>query len=484
MASELADEENPPPGPGCMLGPSVLALSLVVIYAAQAWTTAPGTVGLVRWGALHPDTLADRSWWRLASASLIHVNGLHVAMNALFVGALGSQVARVIGGSRTLVVFFGGGLAGAYAHAAWTPGVAAGASGGAWGLMCALILLTYSAALRRGQDAPDTLRSLLELLLLNLLVSLLPSVAMTIHVAGGVGGAVALLLTHPRAPTVWRAVAGGLALAHVVALGVAVAMGRPWSPLPPLGEVVQREIAYGMAQIQVPEGLQVVQRGRTTEIGDPLRDGVGVWVRLSDGFDLAPVKTRVGDSELTRTGPPTDGCATWSGSSNGWTMMRRLCRIEEYDLEALFAVTEERANTRSAIDGWTQSLALSADARTWVEQDTLMTVFAARSKVQHWEGLLIDYPSASVMSSLASELLSAHLAPGDRRRAVTLAQQALEIEPDEPYIEQILSRGLEAVGDLEGALEHQRRAAEILPQDEGMATRLAELEALAGTVAQ
>ncbi len=93
-------------------------------------------------GGLDGARVADGEVWRLATAVLVHGDGLHLLVNVLALLALGRLLEPRVGTLRWLAWFAAGGLAGS--AAAYLAGAASnGASGGVFALLGAGVVLGW-----------------------------------------------------------------------------------------------------------------------------------------------------------------------------------------------------------------------------------------------------------------------------------------------------------------------------------------------------
>jgi len=158
----------------------------------------------------------------------------------------------------------------------------AGASGAVWGLMTALIATMLRLKWLHGaQQVPVRTWLLLQPLVVNLLISLLPFIDLAGHLGGGVAGAglvLSGLMWGPRPAPVWRPAARAASLAMAGCLALALAHGRPWELRwpPPL---VPRTIPGTPVTVQVPGGLQsapLAGKGSTV-FGNLGSDPLALW---------------------------------------------------------------------------------------------------------------------------------------------------------------------------------------------------------------
>src|SRR5687767_1798196 len=132
--------------------PPVTRVLLVLNIAGFIWQQFENEA-LIVWFALWPLTTPTLSPgpgmtagflpWQLITYSFLHGNGLHLLVNMLGVYMFGSEVERVLGGSRYFIYYFASVLAAAVAQIVMSaigggPGYPTiGASGGVFGLLLA-----------------------------------------------------------------------------------------------------------------------------------------------------------------------------------------------------------------------------------------------------------------------------------------------------------------------------------------------------------
>ena len=247
----------------------VLLGLLVAVFALQLVEASPegrdglglAPAALVREGGLTRGALAAGAGWRLLAAPFLHVNVLHLALNAIALLYAGRTLEVLIGWRWYALVFAVSGLAGSLASATGMAAdtVSVGASGGIIGLFGAMSVLAfrYPEGAVRTQMMTDAARVLFPTLL-----AAVPTFGLHTdlagHCGGLAGGALAGLVmlrrwrrgaATPTAGPVVTAVpviagaAAALALAFAVydtALWSAFALNLPSS----YGAIVQHSAGY------------------------------------------------------------------------------------------------------------------------------------------------------------------------------------------------------------------------------------------------
>lgn len=240
--------------------------------AVPAETYLRGHSGEVlhRIGAVRGLDLLAGEWWRLLTSGLVHVGGLHLAVNMFALASIGSVAEGLWGRWRFAGLYLLAGLAGACCAVAWQPlaGVA-GASGSIWGVMMAVVawLVRY-----REHLPPEVVSSWLRRLALvigvNALVSFVPGISWQAHLGGAVAGffgAIFLDLTRPGANRRQLAVGlGGLVMLLAVAAGGLAAAMRyadDWKALRTVKAIqqVREGLAEGIS-VPTPAGVLAVHQ--------------------------------------------------------------------------------------------------------------------------------------------------------------------------------------------------------------------------------
>lgn len=192
-------------------------------------------------GALWTPSVLDGEWWRGISVGFLHFNLIHIAANSFVLYILGSQLERVLGSARFIIIYTVALLGGSLASTFLTDGVAVGASGAIWGLLGAQVALAYGrppilpASVARAMK-PMAMRNLV----LNIGISFIGGIDWAAHFGGGIFGGLLLasgILYAKDAPAkaaaepppFLRLVAGGAVLLLVAGVAAALLVGQPWN---------------------------------------------------------------------------------------------------------------------------------------------------------------------------------------------------------------------------------------------------------------
>lgn len=455
-----------------------LGVAVAVVYAGQLAIGATSTVGLVRAGAAYPTAFQDGAYWTLFTPTFLHVGLLHAGLNASFLYACAPRVERTLGSAATLVVFLSGAFVGGLVSALVGRSVSAGASGGAWGLLVAELMLVLVPALRGGLPAPATVGQSLRLVGFNAFISLLPGIDGLAHLGGGIGGALAvgLLWLAPRSAR-WLALTGFVA--HAVALALALRAGRPWALDEPRAPNRTHSLLGGVLEVEAPGDL--VTDGELGRIGrsgwDPVIYAITILPSDQSETLIEKVRTAYGAPNIRRfaCGPACDA-EELTGGRNGRVLVWRQ-NLGVLTLTGMASAVEEATREdlarMAAVPGTIRLTAKGAigAARGLKDQGQLAAGLALLEQYER------DTPDPGVENDLAWTYATGPLDVRDGSRAVLLAEIAVSAEPQNADFVDTLAAAHAANGDPRRAVAFQERALTLRPGDHGMEDRLTQYRA-------
>jgi membrane associated rhomboid family serine protease len=192
----------PPPRPTTWALLIVLAIAFVAEGIVGGDSKVESTVALFRLGALYPAAVRDGDFWRIGSYALLHIGWLHIAVNAYALWILAPQLEMTFGSNMTLGLFSATSIAGGAASYAFSllrgsTALAAGASGGLFGLFGATVALYLRV--RKGLPEPVR-RGIARAIGINLLINLVIAFTAPVDNAAHLGGLVSGLLLGLVAP--------------------------------------------------------------------------------------------------------------------------------------------------------------------------------------------------------------------------------------------------------------------------------------------
>jgi rhomboid protease GluP len=148
-------------------------------------------------GAKNNLAILDGEYWRLVTPLFLHGGIIHLGFNSYFLYVVGRQIERLYGPLRFAAIYFLSGIAGTMASFAFNTAPAIGASGALFGLIGAWLPLLY----RNRHILANTqrqIRSIVQVIVINLLIGLTPGIDNWAHVGGLVGGLALGWLITPR----------------------------------------------------------------------------------------------------------------------------------------------------------------------------------------------------------------------------------------------------------------------------------------------
>ena len=137
--------------------------------------------------AVGPDALQARPW-TLVTAMFAHGSLMHLLFNMISLWYMGSMLESMQGTPRFALLYFASGIVGNLAFSLFAGGYAVGASGAIFGLMGAFIVLVI--AMRKEPRMRSMLSGLAVMVVINIVNTFRPGIALEAHFGGLATGAV------------------------------------------------------------------------------------------------------------------------------------------------------------------------------------------------------------------------------------------------------------------------------------------------------
>jgi rhomboid protease GluP len=312
-----------------------ILILLAIAFAAELvvghdWG-GENTVTLFRLGALYGPAVRDGDWWRIGAYAFLHIGWLHIAVNAYALWVLAPQLEWTFGSNLTLGFFAATALAGGAASTAWgfftdQARLAAGASGGIFGLFGATIGLylrvrhTLPEPVRRG-----IVRAIAINVLLNVAIAVTAPVDNAAHLGGLVSGLLlSLVAPLPRLePRPWHPFTKGLLVACALGLaameGAAVARAVRPSPRTLRGNGAEAQVSGLFAPVEpgIAELPGIAKLGIARE-PEPLA--------IVTGEDAVHIGTRTWLRQRTTADAGDDLLRLMAADDGGRLVIEFLCR--------------------------------------------------------------------------------------------------------------------------------------------------------------
>lgn len=212
----------------------------IIMFIILEWigsSTDPQT--LIRFGAKWNASIMEGELWRLFTPMFLHIGIWHLLFNSMALYFLGGAVERIFGSGRFLFIYLMAGLAGTVASFAFTPNLAAGASGAIFGCFGALLYF----GLRRPNLFFRTMgMDVIIILSFNLAIGfIIPMVDNFGHLGGLIGGFLTSAAVNlPQEKRIKERLAGSVALGLALLLLFAYGQSRPLDT--PLYHFVQSQL--------------------------------------------------------------------------------------------------------------------------------------------------------------------------------------------------------------------------------------------------
>ena len=156
---------------------------------------------LLKFGAMVPLLVSEqKEYYRLIMMMFLHANIIHFLSNAIVLFFLGSQLERLLGPMRYLILYAFSGIASSFTVLFFSPfkSVTVGASGAIFGIMGALLVLTL---IKPNWFTPQGIKSIRQLMILNLFFTFLVNeISVEAHIGGLIGGSLIIFLLLPKIP--------------------------------------------------------------------------------------------------------------------------------------------------------------------------------------------------------------------------------------------------------------------------------------------
>ena len=159
---------------------------------------------LVALGALYPPFVTELGeYYRLITTAFLHGSILHALFNMIALFYLGGHLERLIGSIRFTLIYFISALGSSIAVVLLRPtSVTIGASGAIYGIIGALLVLTFT---RKEWFFAHAIRSIRNLIIINIVFSfLIPSISVEGHFGGLIIGFIFIQFMTPREPMIMK----------------------------------------------------------------------------------------------------------------------------------------------------------------------------------------------------------------------------------------------------------------------------------------
>ena len=110
------------PTPRAYVTPALVGVNVavfVLMALSGVGLLSPRPLDLIRWGANFGPLTTHGEWWRLLTATFVHIGALHLLCNMWALWDVGVLMERLVGPAGLLVLYLLAGLAGSVASLSW-----------------------------------------------------------------------------------------------------------------------------------------------------------------------------------------------------------------------------------------------------------------------------------------------------------------------------------------------------------------------------
>ena len=206
-----------------------LVLHSLVGMLSELGQIAPASAAIVLGAYYKSFIVANFEYWRFFTSGFVHISLVHLMVNLYALYNLGIFFENQFGWKRFLITLFTGIIAGSgFLFVTSGNVLAVGLSGGLFALLGSLIVFQFEVGLIKQRAVQ---MQLLQLIVINGLISLVPGIAVMAHVGGLVSG-ILLAIYFSRRPS-WSDLRRHVVIAAailVAALGLLIALDRQRQP--------------------------------------------------------------------------------------------------------------------------------------------------------------------------------------------------------------------------------------------------------------
>ncbi|MBS3972021.1 MAG: rhomboid family intramembrane serine protease [Erysipelotrichia bacterium] len=164
----------------------IMIINFVLINFLGALINDPAAAAIIFGAYYKTFMVAHFEYWRLLSVGIVHISVTHLLMNGYALLNLGRLVEREVGSMKMLITFVLSVISGSmFVFVAQGNILLVGASAGLFGLLGLVVVLSFESGSIRN---PQVRMSFINILLINVFISLLPGVSFLGHLGGFVAG--------------------------------------------------------------------------------------------------------------------------------------------------------------------------------------------------------------------------------------------------------------------------------------------------------
>lgn len=166
----------------------LLGITTLVFLGMEVSGGSENISVLIRWGAMDGNKIiTSHEYWRFFTPMFLHIGWLHFSVNMVTLYFIGSEVEKIYGHWRYLLIYLLSGLAGNVASFTFSQSISAGASTALFGLFGAFIIL--GRHFKNNPAVSYMVQRYATFIVINLIFNLFSSsVDIMGHIGGLIGG--------------------------------------------------------------------------------------------------------------------------------------------------------------------------------------------------------------------------------------------------------------------------------------------------------
>lgn len=200
-----------------------LALTIAVFTVLRLLTLRyedPVAVSILLGSYYKIFVVTNYEFWRFLTAGFVHIDFFHILINSIALINLGTITEKIFGQVKFTIILLVSIVVGTvFVFVGQGNSVVVGSSGGLYGLMGALLVYTFESGMIK---QPLVRSQFIRILLINLMISFLPSVSLLGHLGGFVAGVLlAIIFSQSKR---WAAIRAHTKIAFIGLIALLVMM--------------------------------------------------------------------------------------------------------------------------------------------------------------------------------------------------------------------------------------------------------------------
>lgn len=166
----------------------IMIINILLFILMELMGGSTNTDVLIKFGAMNMNLFLSGDFYRIITASFLHIGFSHIAFNTLSLYIFGTRIEKHYGHMQFLIIYLISSVVGNFANALFFDGIMAGASSGLFGLMGAALAIT--AVTKKSLEGLNAYIMLLFTATSFLMGLAIPNVGNMAHLFGLISGAV------------------------------------------------------------------------------------------------------------------------------------------------------------------------------------------------------------------------------------------------------------------------------------------------------